>query len=115
MEQPIQPTNSATGLPSNVLPPFQRFLNEPYASSNGSATPTGIKKWYSNDVFKTITFFMLVVGILSVSTIAFFNGKLSADQFLGIISSLLFLSTPSPLQRKPKQKVIYQAINNAPP
>jgi hypothetical protein len=113
MENPIQPTNS-NHLPSQVLPPFSRLINEPYPSSNNSTTPAGIKKYYSNDVFKTITFFVLVVAILSVATSAFFAGKLSSDQFLGTISSLLFLSTPSPLQRKPKKKVIYQSINNNP-
>ena len=109
MEQPIQPTNSQ----SNVIPPFSRMLNEPYPSSNGSTAPHGLKKWYSNDVFKTITFFILVVAVLSVATSAFFYDKLTSDQFLGVISSLLFLSTPSPLQRKPKQKIVYQSINNA--
>ena len=114
MDSPIQPTNSQHQHPSQVLPPFTRLLNEPYPSSTNSNTPIGIKKYYNNDVFKTITFFVLVVAILSVSTSAFFYDKLTSDQFLGIISSLLFLSTPSPLQRKPKQKIVYQSINNSP-
>lgn len=78
-----------------------------YPPSTSTDVPSGLKSWYSNYVFRTVTFFFMMVAVLSVSTAAFFVGKLSSDQFLGIISSLLFLATPSPLQNKPKKKVIY--------
>ena len=114
MDVPIQPTNSQNIIPA--IAPFSHFMNEPYANSADSAiSPPGLKKWYSNDVFKTVTFFVLIVSILGISTACFLMDKLSSDQFLGVVSSLLFLSTPSPLQRKPKKKVVYQSINNSVP
>jgi hypothetical protein len=111
----IEPSNSHQQPPP--LSPFARNIqirNEPYPSTTASQVPTGIKRYYSNDVFKTVTFFVLVVAALSVATAAFFANKLSSDQFLSVLSSLLFLSTPSPLQRKPKKKIIYQSVSNNP-
>jgi uncharacterized membrane protein YwzB len=109
MEVPIVPVNSNIVSPP---PPFSRYGNEPYAYSNTSNTPSALKKWYSNDIFRVVTFFVLVVAVLGISASAFFVDKLSADQMLGIISSLLFLATPSPLQSKPKKKIVYQTLNN---
>jgi len=83
----------------------------PYPPSTSTEVPSGLKSWYSNYVFRTVTFFFMMVAVLSISSAAFFTGKLSADQFLGIISSLLFLATPSPLQNKPKKKIVYTNVH----
>ena len=72
-----------------------------------SQIPEGLKKFYSKDIFKTVTFFTLIILVLAITTTAFFVNKLSSDQMLGVISSLLFLATPSPIQTN-KKKIVYQ-------
>ena len=102
--EPIQP------VPSNS--PVR--VNEPvpiYPPSN--AVPAKLAPWYSNQIFRIVTFFIMMMIVLGVCTVCFFTARLSADQFLGVVSSLLFLATPSPLQGKPKKKVIYVHGNTA--
>jgi len=84
-------------------------INEPviYPPSNNTGVPSKLKDWYSNQVFRTVTFFIMMATVLGVTTTAFFTGRLTSDQFLGVVSSLLFLATPSPLQGKKNKKVYY--------
>lgn len=102
--------------PVHLHPALQRTFSQrlpmPDPAPSSNTVPSGLKDWYSNYVFRTVTFFILMSAVLSVSTAAFFNGKLSADQFLGIVSSLLFLATPSPLQNKGKKKIYYMRSDN---
>jgi hypothetical protein len=72
--------------------------------SVSSTTPEGIAKWYSQQSFKVITFFLFCVSVLAIITTALFIDKLSTDQFLGMLSSLLFLMAPSPLDLIKKKK-----------
>ena len=94
---PIQAEHSAAA--------FNR--NDIYPRPPSTATPSALKSWWSNDIWRITTFTILMCAVLAVTTVAFFNGKLSADQFLGVVSSLLFLATPSPVQPKPKKKIYY--------
>jgi len=110
----IPPPHSPTNGPA--LPrAYSRTQNPavPYPPSTSSALPPTLKKWYSNDVFRTVTFFILMSAVLGISSTGWFMDKLSNDQMLGIFSSLLFLATPSPIQGKPKKKVYY--VNQPPP
>ena len=103
MNEPVSPTHPQI-LPIN---PYQSG-NIQYAHSNASNTPSHLKGWYSNEIFKVVAFFILVVGVLSCTTIAFYNGKLSSDQYIGIIGSLLMMSVPSPIQTiKKKSKPVF--------
>lgn len=108
MGQPSSPTNGPH------LPRADSRTQEAplYPPSATTTLPPSLKKWYSNEVFRTVTFFFLMCAVLGISSTAWFMGKLSADQQLGIFSSLLFLATPSPIQGKPKKKVYYV---NSPP
>lgn len=74
------------------------------AVSVSSTTPQGISKWYSQQSFKVITFFLFCVTTLGIITAGLFTDKLSTDQFLGMLSSLLFLMAPSPLELIKKKK-----------
>ncbi len=108
----IVPTNSHSSPPGG----FTQRVNEPVLYPPSTATlPSGLKNWWSNQVFKIVTFFVLMSAVLTVTTIAFFNGKLTSDQYLGIISSLLFLSTPSPLQNAKKKQAKVYYVNGPPP
>jgi len=97
---PSQQANGAVGRPYQIH----------YPESSVSTTPSGIRDWYSNEIFKIVSFFILVCGVLSVTTVAFYNGKLSSDQFIGICSSLLMMTVPSPLQtiKKGKKTIVMQ-------
>lgn len=87
--------------------PLERIAPVPPITPANSQIPEGLKKFYSKDIFKTVTFFVLILLVLGVTTTAFFMDKLSSDQMLGVISSLLFLATPSPIQTN-KKKIVYQ-------
>lgn len=76
-------------------------------STSSQSIPLGLKKWYSNEIFRVVTFFILMISVLSVTTIAWFSDRLSSDQMLGVISTLLMMAMPSGLQGKPKKKVVY--------
>lgn len=92
---------------------YSRTQEAPLYPPSASSIPPSLKKWYSNHVFRTVTFFFLMCTILGISSTGWFMGKLSNDQMLGIFSSLLFLATPSPIQGKPKKKVYY--VDRPPP
>ena len=81
----------------------------PYPISN--AIPSKLAPWYSNQIFRIVTFFIMMMVVLAVCSVCFFTDRLSSDQYLGVVSSLLFLATPSPLQGKPKKKIIYMNGN----
>ena len=89
---------------------IQRFQSANGGQANGggisvsSTTPEGIAKWYSQQSFKVITFFFFCIAVLAIITTALFTDKLSTDQFLGMLSSLLFLMAPSPLDLIKKKK-----------
>jgi hypothetical protein len=117
MNEPVSPTIR----PLPPINPYQSaqqgggFPQFTYAQSNASTTPSKLKGWYSNEIFKVVAFFFLVCGVLSCSTVAFYNNKLSADQYIGIISSLLMMSVPSPIQtikKKSKPVIITQVSPN---
>lgn len=113
MNEPVSPPRN----PINPYPSGGIVYQQPqyqYASSNASNTPTKLKSWYSNDIFKVVAFFILVISVLGVTTYAFYADKLSSDQYLGVISGLLMMSLPSPLQsikKKPKKVIIQQVTN----
>ena len=111
MNEPVSPSRLPPINPyqSNGFPQLQ------YAHSNASTTPARLKGWYSNEIFKVVAFFILVCGVLSCTTVAFYEGKLSSDQYIGIISSLLMMSVPSPIQtikKKSKPVIISQVVPN---
>jgi hypothetical protein len=113
MNEPVSPTlRNPVSSPINPFPShFQ------YAPSNSSTTPMHLRGWYSNEIFKVVAFFILVCGVLTCSTIAFYNEKLSSDQYIGILSSLLMMSVPSPIQtikKKSKPVVINQVSSSNP-
>ena len=95
---PPVPSNSPVIAPPPIYPP-------------SNTVPTKLASWYSNQIFRIVTFFIMMMVVLSVCSVCFFTGRLTSDQFLGVVSSLLFLATPSPLQGKPKKKVVY--VNNS--
>ena len=120
MNEPLTPEENAR--PNPPINPYPSALPLPpqtyqvrYADSTTSTTPPRLKGFYNNETFKVIAFFVLTCGILSTATIAFYNSRLSADQYIGIISSLLMMSLPSPLQTMKKQKkqpIIIQQQNS---
>jgi hypothetical protein len=85
--------------------PFSR--TDAYPRPPSTATPSSLKSWWSNDIWRITTFTIMMMCVLGVTSTAFFSDKLSADQYLGVISSLLFLAVPSPIQPKPKKKIYY--------
>jgi hypothetical protein len=100
--------------PNGILPrAYSRTAGDvfhqppPAYSTSSQSVPTGLKKWYSNEIFRVVTFFILMISVLAVTTIAWFDGRLSSDQMLGIISTLLMMAMPSALQGKSKKKVYY--------
>lgn len=114
MNEPVSPSR-------NVLPPINPYQSTglpqfQYAQSNSSTTPSHLKGWYSNEIFKVIAFFILVCGVLTATTIAFNQDKLSSDQYIGIIGSLLMMSVPSPIQtiKKKSKPVIITQVNPNP-
>jgi hypothetical protein len=112
--------------PENVLPPINPYPSLPndrlpngqvrYADSTQTGLPRNLRDWWSNEVFKIVTFFVLVIAILSTTSIAFFRGALSNEQYLGVCSSLLFLMSPSPLTmiKKTKKPILIQQPFNSP-
>ena len=116
--EPISPNNA----PHPAINPYQTAVPVPapgytvrYADSTASTTPPRLKGFYNNETFKVIAFFVLTCGILSTSTVAFYHSRLSSDKYIGIISSLLMMSLPSPLQTMKKQKkqpIIIQQQNS---
>ena len=92
---------------------FGADLHEPFSRTDAyprppsTATPSSLKSWWSNDIWRITTFTIMMMAVLGVTSTAFFSDKLSADQYLGVISSLLFLAVPSPIQPKPKKKIYY--------
>jgi predicted ribosomally synthesized peptide with SipW-like signal peptide len=84
----------------------------PAYSTSSQSVPVGLKKWYSNEIFRVVTFFILMSAVLGVTTVAWFSDRLSSDQMLGVISTLLMMAMPSALQGKSKKKVYY--VNDRP-
>jgi hypothetical protein len=108
--EPISP-NDVANPPNHPINPYPSAVpfnaqgyTVRYADSTTTTTPPKLSGWYSNNTFKVVAFFLLTVGILATSTIGFYNSRLSADQWIGIVGSLLMLSAPSPLQMIKKQK-----------
>ena len=109
MNEPFSPVVRQNSVTQAPIPPVN-----PYPpSNNNSAVPTLLRSFYSNDIFKTITFFLLICVILAISTVGWFNDKMTTDQILGIWSSVLFLWMPSPIQQGKKTKKIYLQNNNS--
>jgi hypothetical protein len=72
--------------------------------SSAPSVPDLIDGWYSRDSFKVISFFFFAVTCLGIATAGLFTEKLNTDQFLNVLSSLLFLMAPSPLDLMKKKK-----------
>ena len=73
------------------------------AESEGSYL--GTKKY--NDIqkiFRMATFFLFCSAILGITTALRFEDKMNTDQLLNVVSSLLFLLSPSPLDFLQKKK-----------
>ena len=89
-------------------------VNEPVQyppSSNANGVPSKLNSWWSNDIFRIVCFSLIVFVTLALTSTAFFADKISTDQWLGVISSLLFMMMPSPLQGKKQKKVVYLSNN----
>jgi hypothetical protein len=74
------------------------------ASSDSASVPANLKGWYSTKSFKTVSFFLFCSAVLGITTSLRFGDKMNTDQYLGVVSSLLFLMAPSPLDLLKKNK-----------
>ena len=69
----------------------------PSSSNSSSALPPKLAGWYSTKVFRTTCFFIFCFCVLGISTALVFDGRMSIENFMNVLSSLLFLLSPSPL------------------
>ena len=77
-------------------------INRPL--SNTESVPANLRGWYSNKIYKVVIFSLLCFSVLGISTALTFTDRMSIENFLGVLSSLLFLNTPSPLENLLKSK-----------
>ena len=66
-------------------------------SSNPDTIPPRLQGWYSTKVFRTVMFFIFCFCILGVSTSLVFTDRMNIENYMNVLSSLLFLLSPSPL------------------
>ena len=108
INEPHTPSNSPPAHPHDaeaplpILPPTQS-VQLVYPRSDVTATPEKLKKWWSSQVFKTVTYFILMLIVLCSTTAAFFVDKMSQDAWVGSISTILMLGAPSPLLDRGKK------------
>ena len=92
---PLQRVPSMFQMPDvENVPYVQRDRSGP--PSNDSV-PVNLKSWYSTKIFRTVMFFILCFCILGITTALTFTDKMSIENYMNILSSLLFLLSPSPL------------------
>jgi hypothetical protein len=66
--------------------------------SNTESIPPKLQQWFSTKVFRTVCFFIFCFVILGTSTsMVFIDNKMSIENYMNVLSSLLFLLSPSPL------------------
>lgn len=93
MNQP--PPNSPTQI--ERIPSQFNIDIPPRLVSNSDSVPTNLRGWYSTKVFRTVMFFIFCFCILGVSTSLVFTDRMNIENYMNVISSLLFLLSPSPL------------------
>ena len=76
-----------------------------------SEAPSWLKRWYSQQSFRQITAFFIMTAVLVICSVGWFNQILSSDQQLGVCSSILMLSAPSPFQTKKTKYVNLGPVN----
>jgi hypothetical protein len=76
---------------------FNRADAPPRPPSTTNSVPEGMKEWWSTQIFRVVMFFLFCFGVFGVATAMTFQKVMSIDQYLGVVSSLLFLLSPSPL------------------
>jgi hypothetical protein len=84
--------------------PYSQF--QPPVGRPPSEAPTWLKRWYSQQSFRQITAFIIMIAVLTICSVGWFNQILSSDQMLGVCSSILMLSAPSPFQTKKTKYVV---------
>jgi len=72
--------------------------------SDTNSTPPKLKPYYSNKIFRTVCFMILCFMTLGISTSLVFTDRMNIENFMNIVSSLLFICTPSPLDNLIKKK-----------
>jgi hypothetical protein len=75
-----------------------RYVGDaPRPPSTTNSVPEGMREWWSTQIFRVVMFFLFCLGVFGVATAMTFQEVMSIDQYLGVVSSLLFLLSPSPL------------------
>lgn len=93
------PNNSPlTRIPSifDLEQPDGQMVPAPRASSTDS-TPPRLASWFSSKIFRLVMFFIFCFCILGITTSLVFSDRMSIENYMNILSSLLFLLSPSPL------------------
>lgn len=99
----IQRQNSLNDVEAQPFPaPGRRVVSAPnyQLERPRSEAPTFLKSWYSQQSFRQITSFIIMISVLVIASVGWFNQILSSDQQLGVCSSILMLSAPSPFSTK---------------
>lgn len=102
---PIQPSNSRNDLVETPRLQPQQSVRLNYPKPPSTVPPELLRKWYSKSSFRTITFFFFVVTVLGIATSLIFTSKMDINQYLGLVSSLIMLMVPSPLDNNVKLKI----------
>ena len=69
----------------------------PHRASSTDSVPPRLSSWFSSKIFRLVMFFIFCFCILAIATSLVFTDRMNIENYMNIISSLLFLLSPSPL------------------